>query len=1026
MTKRALHKAIIDAEDMSGRWPRNAGELTPPMDPAEAWKRFRKRFPSKKKKPLDLQRSVPALAVAVANLPKEPDVLAVETAAAIVHMDWHSFINADPAVEYLCSRMSPAEVLQALLLAASYHHGGYDTHFIEINADSHPLVTQTFPYWKAFLRASEEESAEARALADKRWEDASMQQRGTLLSCFPDRADWALEFSKTTKDQCQSVLLATLQDADALSALVWFGPQQVNVVENLPLDQAIAYLDECFDQATDEAGMKPTCNALARICTPEAAAVFVKHMRKKVVRARALTYFTSHPELALGALSELAKKKTKLAATAREIIERAERSDAAAKSGGETSVAADKAGTPESAAPESAAPESAAPEANLSEVPAVLRDPPWPKKRKASETKPLEGLTIPTEPCRMHWPLLSRQRHIVQRLSWVQSVSGMACKPLSEIREAAEAEELAGNWDAQHILAVHGQDAAAAVSNVIVRGKGYSAPAFRGETLKHWGILESPAFATCLEIDTPDVWAWLRRYPESAVAGLVPATLMAKRKPRALGEARLRWMQQLGHDDAIRRVADGHGEEARGIIDAILEGDPHDEVPAKPPKMGKSYRPAELRAPILKSGQRLPLAAVERLCEMLAFSPVTPAYVGIDDVREACTSESLSDFAWDLAKGWSLGGHRANELWMLHAVAHYGDDEAVRRLTPELNGAGISDMLGDIGTDAALMELGNIKMHCASMSRPPKYSEGHEEAIRSIAQERGVSIDELEEQYVPHVGGLDDSGALTLDLGPAKVRVTFDTQLLPLLHDEQGERLKALPRGKKYDATLLKTAKSALKQLEQDATAIGLQRLQSLRRALVQQREWSKKRFEQIFVRHPLMRNMTRALIWQSVDGSAFRVTEDGSFANVEESELKLPDDAQVRLCHPLSLSAEERAAWAEILADYDQVQPIEQLVMDTSFPEDALDAVELVQEVSGTFEEMPREGDVTPRLGWIKTSQHSGFPVGDSIVILYVRHPKLIGRVLGKELKQIAFKDADPRARVVLARAMDAMMTPL
>lgn len=622
----------------------------------------------------------------------------------------------------------------------------------------------------------------------------------------------------------------------------------------------------------------------------------------------------------------------------------------------------------------------------------------------------------------MHWPLLSRQRHLIDRLSWAQkdekAVSQHVGQPLARIKEAAADPDSGGDWNLDGILAKHGDEAAHAVASVIAQKR--SAFWCVGRE-----VLESPAVASRLDF-VGTIWRWLRRYPEAAVAGLVPATLMAEGKLRAAGEARLRWMQQLGHGEAIRQAADAYGDTARSMIDAILAADPYDEVPAKAPKMGKSYRPAELRAPVLKNGKRLPLAAVERLCEMLAFSPTTPAYIGIQDVREACTASSLSDFAWDLAKGWSLGGHKNKELWMLHAIEHYGNDEAVRRLTPELNGDGISDMLGDIGTDAALMELGNIKMKCASMYRPPKYSEGHEEALRAIAQERGVSIDELEEQYVPHVGGLDDSGARTLDLGPAKVRVTFDTQLMPLLHDEQGERLKALPRGKKYDAVLLKAAKGALKQLEQDATAIGLQRLQSLRRALVQGREWSKERFEGIFVRHPLMRYMTRALIWQSVGGSAFRVTEDGSFANIEESELKLPDDAQVRLCHPLSLSAEERAAWAEILADYDQVQPIEQLVMDTSFPEDALDTIELVQEVSGTFEEMPREGDVTPRLGWIKTSQHSGFPVGDNIVILYVRHPKLIGRVLDNELKQIAFKDADPRARVVLARAMDEMMTPL
>lgn len=992
------HPQIVDAEDMSGHWPRDVAGLAAPLSQTDAWKRLRKKFPKKK---FDFDASVPGLRVALANLPKEPDSLDVESGAALVHASEWAWLNPDEGVEYLCVRMSPLDVLKALLLATTYRGAGHEAHRVEISEKRGSMTARTFPYWKALLRASDEEQKEARAFAEARWSDASVNEKGTLLACFPDRAEWALAHSEEPSEHIDFVLLATLRDAEALRKVEYFGPQQVNAVENLAPDEAAAYFDDCFARAKDESAEKPTTNALARICTPGAAAVFVKHMRKKVIQACAVAYFTAHPELAAGALGELAKKKTKLAATAREILERAERSDVSASSAVDNKEAPGE-----------------APEAKLSEVPEVLREARWPKKRKASKTKPLEGLAIPTEPCRMHWPLLSRQRHLIDRLSWAQkderAVSQHVGQPLARIKEAAADPDSEGDWNLDGILAKYGDEAAHAVASVIQQKRG-SFSFVRRE------VLESPAIATRLDREG-SIWRWMRRYPEAAVAGLVPATLMAEGKLRAAGEARLRWMQLLGHGEAIRQAADGHGDTARSTIDVILAADPYDEVPAKAPKMGKSYRPAELRAPVLKSGKRLPLAAVERLCEMLAFSETTPAYIGIQDVREACTASSLSDFAWDLAKGWSLGGHKSNELWMLHAIEHYGDDEAVRRLTPELKGSGIASMLEDVATDAALMELGNIKMHCASLTRPPKYAEGHEEAIAYIALQRGVTIDELEEEYVPTVGGLDETGAVTLDLGPTKVRVTFDATLLPLLHDEDGERLKALPRGKKSDPAKLKIAKSALKELEQDATVIGRQRIESLRRALVQQRSWSKERFARLFVRHPLMRYMTRALIWQAVDGAAFRVAEDGTFADLDESELTLPDTTHVRLCHPLSLSAKERAAWGEILADYDLIQPIEQLSMDVSFP-DVGDAIELTYE-GVSYETMPDPKIVMPSLGWTTTSQHNGIAIGDHIVILYVRHPKLIVRVLNMELKQIPIKDVEPRARIVVARACDALMT--
>lgn len=443
---------IVDAEDMSGYWPRDPEGLEPAPEQTDAWKLFRKTLA---KKPFDFDASVPGLRIALEKRPKEPIALDVDSAAALLHAPKSAWRYRDAGIEYLCTRMSPADVLAALLLATTYKRSGWSTLAVTIE-ESTAITTSTFPYWKAFLRAPEEEQSAARSLAAESWAGASVHTRGALLSCFPDRADWALELSNTP-DDCEFVLLGSLTDLEALRKLTFYGPQLVNVVENLPLDQAAEYFDEGFQNAADESGEKPTANALARMCTPAAAAVFVKHMRKKIIRARAVAYFTTHPELAPGALGDLAKKKTKLAATAREILERAERSGAPARVGASDTETGDK---DVSTKP--------APEAKPSEVPAVLRDPPWPKKRKASKTKPLENLTIPTEPCRMHWPLLSRQRHLIDRLSWAQNEK-IVGQPLARIKEAAADVDFEGHWNLDGILAIHGDDAAHAVASVIAQ-----------------------------------------------------------------------------------------------------------------------------------------------------------------------------------------------------------------------------------------------------------------------------------------------------------------------------------------------------------------------------------------------------------------------------------------------------------------------------------------------------------------------------------------------------------------------------
>ena len=53
---------------------------------------------------------------------------------------------------------------------------------------------------------------------------------------------------------------------------------------------------------------------------------------------------------------------------------------------------------------------------------------------------------------------------------------------------------------------------------------------------------------------------------------------------------------------------------------------------------------------------------------------------------------------------------------------------------------------------------------------------------------------------------------------------------------------------------------------------------------------------------------------------------EDGTFNTVEEEEFVLPETGKIGLVHPLELTAEDLKAWKEQLADYEIVQPFDQL----------------------------------------------------------------------------------------------------
>ena len=79
------------------------------------------------------------------------------------------------------------------------------------------------------------------------------------------------------------------------------------------------------------------------------------------------------------------------------------------------------------------------------------------------------------------------------------------------------------------------------------------------------------------------------------------------------------------------------------------------------------------------------------------------------------------------------------------------------------------------------------------------------------------------------------------------------------------------------------------------------------------------------------MTHLVRTLIWGVYDqqgalGSTFRVTEDLSYADSADETVELPVEAMIGLIHPLALPDDERAAWGEVLGDYEIVQPFPQL----------------------------------------------------------------------------------------------------
>jgi hypothetical protein len=144
--------------------------------------------------------------------------------------------------------------------------------------------------------------------------------------------------------------------------------------------------------------------------------------------------------------------------------------------------------------------------------------------------------------------------------------------------------------------------------------------------------------------------------------------------------------------------------------------------------------------------------------------------------------------------------------------------------------------------------------------------------------------------------------------------------------------LKDLPKpSKSDDADKAKAAKSRLAGLKKDVKAVAEVLLRRLERAMLEQRPFDVDVFTSVFVEHPLSFHVARRLVWEAIDAGGqrlalFRLAEDRSLADVDDSLWTLPCGARVRVAHPLELDDTTLSRWAGIWGDYELLQPFGQL----------------------------------------------------------------------------------------------------
>ncbi|WP_125802201.1 DUF4132 domain-containing protein [Actinoplanes sp. ATCC 53533] len=448
-----------------------------------------------------------------------------------------------------------------------------------------------------------------------------------------------------------------------------------------------------------------------------------------------------------------------------------------------------------------------------------------------------------------------------------------------------------------------------------------------------------------------------KRDPQRALRVLIAKT--AKKQATEAPETLVELLRNhvLAYPEAVAEALPALDAPARARVEAILAsvaGPTAQQQPgATPPVLagpprgpnGKPMRvpdlPEWLVLPTLPAisprdgGPALPQDAARQLAALLAVSKIAAPHPGIAEVRAHCEPHSLAVFAWAVFEQWQAAEYPAKHQLAMVALALLGDDTTVPALTALFpswaKGSSVRvrtgmDVLAAIGSDVALTHLHRL----ARKAETKGFRAQAEQRLGWVGEARGLSPEQLADQIVPDLG-LDADGRTTVDYGPRQFTVGFDEQFAPRFTDQHGAPLARLPRPVATDdQELAPAAYRRFAELKKDVRSVAGERIRALEQAMVMGRRWTGAEFQRLLVRHPLVWQLVRRLLWATFDerggvATLFRAAEDRTFADIDDKTLALDDAATVGLAHPWHFTA-DRPAWAEIFADYEIIQPFAQL----------------------------------------------------------------------------------------------------
>lgn len=489
---------------------------------------------------------------------------------------------------------------------------------------------------------------------------------------------------------------------------------------------------------------------------------------------------------------------------------------------------------------------------------------------------------------------------------------------------------------------------------------------------------------------------WLDTNVGNAVSGLIDvAGGRGKLADAAIDYLRSVKRNGLEHVIAAAVKGAGKSEAAAKVQSEVLDREekvyePHDAKstpkwlsealsngPAKKKKLPGWAAAAQL-PPLIIGDRRLSDEQLEVVLQRLVAASISDKDELLTLLREKAEKSVRDEFAWKIFQHWQEDGCPSKEKWAMGALGHLGDDGCVLKLTPMIRvWPGESqharavyglECLRAIGSSVALMQLSGIAQKLKFKGLKTKAAE----FVDQIAKEKGMTRDELEDRVVPDCG-LDEQGKREFSFGPRSFSFVLGGDLKAMVRDETGKVRTDLPKPSgKDDTTVANESVAEWKLLKKQIKEVATIQSSRLENAMVTGRRWTQEDFQMLVVRHPLMTHLAQKLIWATFDAkgkasSTFRITEERDYADVSDEALTLPKDHVVGLVHPLEMTEDERAAWGEVLSDYEVVAPFAQLGRDVFRLEKGEEKAESLNRFKGLKLVAPTLVFTLEKMGWVR-----------------------------------------------------------